>query len=383
MLGLNMFSSRLISLLAAVFLLPANAYAQMETNAQYAFLVDFDTGTVLLNKNGDEAMHPSSMSKLMTSYVVYDQLKQGKITLSDTLPVSEKAWKMGGSKMFVHVGDNVSVEDLIRGVVVQSGNDACIVLAEGIAGSEEAFATMMNETGAKLGLTKSHFVNATGWPDEGHVMSSRDLATLSGHLIRDFPEDYKFYGESSFTYNGITQPNRNRLLGSTLGVDGLKTGHTEVAGYGITLSAKDAVTGRRVILVINGLESDDARVEEGAKLLAYGLKAFENKTLVKEYDVVTTAPVWFGNKERVGLMAASDLKATLPKAAKSKATFKVEFKSPIPAPIKKGQEVATLTVTSEGQEPVKMPLVAAEDVGPARGLDWIKALFTQYLAHRV
>lgn len=368
-------SSRMTPLFIAFFLLISNAYAEIETKASYAFMVDFDTGAVLMNKGGDEVMHPSSMSKLMTTYVVYQQIKQGKIKLSDTFHVSEKAWKMAGSKMFVHVGDDISVEDLIRGVVIQSGNDACIVLAEGIAGSEEAFADMMNQTAKKLGLGKSHFVNATGWPDEGHVMSARDLATLSSHIIRDFPEDYKYYGETSFTYSGITQPNRNRLLGGSLGVDGLKTGHTEIAGYGITLSAKDPVTNRRVILVVNGLASDNERVEEGAKLIAYGLKAFENKTLMKAGTTVTNAPVWFGDKERIELVAKSDVVATLPKASSEKTTYNVVFESPIPSPISKGQEVAKLTIQAANQEPIVVPLLAAESVAPARGLNWIKAMF--------
>lgn len=374
------FSHALAALLVSFLVTSTAAFAQLETNASHAFMVDFDTGAVLLNKEGDASMHPSSMSKLMTSYVVYDQIKRGKLKLTDTFKVSEKAWKMGGSKMFVHVGDLVTVDDLIRGVVVQSGNDACIVLAEGIAGSEEAFAQMMNETAKKIGLKNSHFVNATGWPDEQQVMSPRDLATLAAHLIRDFPDDYKIYSERSFTYNGISQPNRNRLLDSTLGVDGLKTGHTEIAGYGITLSAVDPATKRRVILVINGLESDNARVEEGAKLLAYGLKAFENKTLFSAGQRVAEAPVWFGAKEHVGLVSSNNVTVTLPKSSTTKQRMVLNYQSPLSTPITKGQELAVLSVETEGQEPVKIPLVAEHDVAPARGLAWIKAFFTQYLS---
>ncbi len=359
----------------------STAQAQIETNATYAYMEDFDTGTVLMNKGGDVVMHPSSMSKLMTSYVVYEQIKQGKLKFTDTFPVSEKAWKMGGSKMFVHVGDQVKVEDLIRGVVTQSGNDACVVLAEGIAGSEEAFALMMNETAKRIGLTKSHFVNATGWPDEEHVMSAQDLAILARRIINDFPDEYKYYSEKEFTYNGITQPNRNRLLGSTLGVDGLKTGHTELAGYGITLSAKDASSNRRVILVINGLQSDDERVAEGAKLLGYGLKAFENKTIVEAGKPLTDLPVWFGSKERVSVVAEKDVVMTLPKATNSNVRMNVEFDSPVKTPIQKGQQIATLSVTIPNQPAMSLPLVASDDVAPARGISWIKAFISQFITN--
>lgn len=367
--------------LFAIFLTCASpAYAQIETAAQYAYMIDYDTGAVLLNKGGEEPMHPSSMTKMMTSYIVYDQIHKGKLTMDSTFPVSEKAWKMGGSKMFVHVGDLVPLRDLVRGIDIQSGNDACIVVAEGIAGSEEAFATMMNETAKKLGMTSSHFVNATGWPDEGHIMTAKDLTTLAKHLIHDFPEEYKIYAETEFTYNGITQPNRNRLLGSSLGVDGVKTGHTDVAGYGITLSAKDPVTGRRVIAVVNGTESDNARMEEGAKVLSYGLKAFENKTLIAANTKLTDAPVWFGDKERVGLNVQDSFIATMPKASNIKPKLSVSFNAPLSAPIKQGDKVAELTLTLPDAEPVIVPLVAAENVEKAKGFTWLKALFTQYLA---
>ena len=232
--------------------LPTQA-ATMETQAEEAFLVDFQTGAVLLDKNADVRMPPSSMSKMMTAYMVFERLKDGRLSLDDELPVSEKAWRKGGSKMFVEVGDQVRVEDLLRGVIVQSGNDACIVLAEGLAGSEEAFAEQMTAKGREIGLTGSNFTNATGWPDENHYVTARDLATLAERIIVDHPEYYHYYSEKEFTWNDIRQGNRNPLLYRNVGADGLKTGHTEAAGYGLTASAMQ--NGRRLLLVVNGLPS--------------------------------------------------------------------------------------------------------------------------------
>lgn len=343
----------------------AAARADMETNAKFAMMVDYDTGAALLSKNADEPMPPSSMSKLMTAYALYSRIKAGRVKLDDSFLVSEKAWRMQGSKMFVHVGDSVKVEDLIRGIVIQSGNDACIVVAEGLSGSEEAFAQELNRIGKEIGLNSSHFVNSTGWPDEGHLMTARDLATLARRIISDFPEHYHFYSEREFTYSGITQPNRNRLLASTIGVDGLKTGHTEVAGYGITLSAKDPKSGRRLILVINGLESDNARVEEGDKLLRYGFREFENRTLVKAGMAVDTLPVWYGEKESVTLVPEKDMVVTLPHKAEG-IRFVLEAASPVKAPVAKGTKLADLKISlPDRNEPMVVPLVAAEDVPEA------------------
>lgn len=363
------------ALILVGFTLPAQA---MESIAPYAFMVDYETGAVLLNKEGDTQMPPSSMSKLMTSYIISQELEEGKITLDTTFPVSEKAWKMGGSKMFVHVGDMVSVSDLLRGIIVQSGNDACIVAAEGIAGSEAAFAERMNAVATKLGLSKSHFVNATGWPDEGHVMSPRDLAALASHIIKDFPQEYALYAEKEFTYGGITQPNRNRLLNSSLGVDGLKTGHTEAGGYGITLSAKDAESGRRVILVLNGLTSDDERVQEGSRLLSIGLKAYINKQLVKAGQHIANAKVWFGEKDEIALSADQSIVTTLPKDTDTGVTYTLSYLSPLPAPIAQGEHVADLLVQVKGQETLRVPLVAAEAVGEATGITWFESLIESW-----
>ncbi|MCE2926843.1 MAG: D-alanyl-D-alanine carboxypeptidase [Rickettsiales bacterium] len=338
----------------------------IETSAKHAYLIDATTGTVLLNKDGEVAMPPSSMSKLMTAYVLFSRLKEGRVKLTDEFTVSEKAWRTQGSKTFVHVGDKVPVETLIRGIIVQSGNDACVTVAENISGSEEAFAAEMNRIGKEIGLTGSNFVNSTGWPDEGHVMTARDLAHLASRLIMDFPEYYHYYSEREFTYNKITQQNRNRLLASDIGVDGLKTGHTEVAGYGITLSAKKGE--RRVILTVNGLESDNARVEEGDRLLRWALREFENKKLLSAGQKLDDAPVWFGTSQTVSLVANDDVLMTLPVSAASNLTMTLKYNSPIAAPIVKGTHVADVIVSAPGLEPQTIQIVAGEDVSKLSGI---------------
>jgi D-alanyl-D-alanine carboxypeptidase (penicillin-binding protein 5/6) len=336
---------------------PAGA---IETEAREAFLIDLETGTVLLDKNAEQRMPPASMSKIMTTYLVFERLKDGRLTLDDELPVSEKAWRKGGSKMFVELGSRVRIEDLLRGVIVQSGNDACIVLAEGLAGSEEAFAEEMTATGRKIGLKDSNFVNATGWPDPDHWMTARDLAWLARRIIEDFPEYYSYYSETEFTWSGIRQPNRNPLLYTALGADGLKTGHTEEAGYGLTASAER--DGRRVILVVNGLGSEKARAEESARLIGWAFREFENYVLLEPNEVAEQAKVWYGQSDTVPLVAPEAIKATLSRKAKSEMTVKVVYDGPLPAPIEKGQQVATLVVTSPDTEPLEFPLQAGERV---------------------
>ncbi|MFN7000411.1 MAG: D-alanyl-D-alanine carboxypeptidase family protein, partial [Elioraea tepidiphila] len=249
----------------------------IDTLARHALIVDFATGATLLEKDADVPMPPASMSKLMTAYVVFELLRDGRLRLDQELPVSERAWRMGGSKMFVEVNTTVKVEDLLRGVIVQSGNDACIVLAEAISGSEEQFSELLNERGRAIGLTNSTFRNSTGWPHPQHRMSCRDLALLAARLIHDFPDYYRYYAERSFRFNNITQENRNPLLYRNVGADGLKTGHTEESGFGLTASAVQ--DGRRVILVVNGLPSMRARSEESERLMRWAFTEFENVRL--------------------------------------------------------------------------------------------------------
>lgn len=362
----------------AVLWSATSAHAEFETTAKYAYMLDAQTGAVLLDKNSAEAMNPSSMSKLMTLYVLFDELKRGNITLETPFKVSENAWKKGGSKMFVHMDTDVLVEDLIRGIIVQSGNDACIVVAENIAGSEEQFANRMNAAAKEIGLTQSHFKNATGWPDPEHVMSAQDIAKLSAAIIRDFPDYYPYFAEKEFTYANITQQNRNRLVGGGLGVDGLKTGHTEVAGYGIALAAKDSDSGRRVILVINGLDSDSARIGEGAKLLSYGLKGFDNQVLARKDQVLGELPVWFGTRDRVKVAVGADLVMTIDKSAEQP-TASIQAMTPVKSPIKAGDQLATLVLTQSDGAQRSVPLVATQDVDKATGLRWFKAFIFQHM----
>lgn len=339
--------------------------AAIETLAREAIVVDMTTGAVLFEKAADQRMPPASMSKIMTTYMLFSRLKEGKITLDDTLPVSENAWRRGGavsdgSTMYLKLGERVKVSDLIQGIIVQSGNDACIVVAEGLSGSEEAFATEMNKKAKEIGLKNSVFRNSTGLPDPDHVMTPRDLMILAERMITDFPEFYHFYSEKNFTYNGIKQGNRNPLLYKGIGVDGLKTGHTKEAGYCLTASAKQGE--RRLVLVVTGLPSMQARSEESERLLDWGFREFENVALFKSGETVETAEVWLGAEETVPLQAQSDIVMTIPRKARDGMKVTVVYDGPIPAPIHKGDRIATLAVSAPGIPTVEQPLVAGADV---------------------
>ena len=344
--------------------LPSHA---IETEARNVILIDDVTGTVLFEKDADAAVPPSSMSKIMTVYMVFQRLAEGTLKLDDSFVVSEKAWRKGGSKMFVNIDDRVTVEDLLRGIIVQSGNDACIVIAEGLAGGEDAFAVEMTEVGDTIGLENSVFKNASGWPQEGHVMSVRDLARLVNRTIHDFPQYYHYYAETEFTYADITQPNRNPLLGRTPGVDGLKTGHTKAGGYGLTTSAER--DGRRLILVMNGLPSTRVRARESERLLEFGYREFRNYALFQKSESVVEADVWLGDSATVPLVVEDGLTITLPRKSRRKMEVTVNYESPIPAPLAKGARVATLVVNAPGTPTLEVPLVAGIDVeklGPFR-----------------
>jgi D-alanyl-D-alanine carboxypeptidase (penicillin-binding protein 5/6) len=334
--------------------------AAFESRAREALLIDATTGAVLLEKESDRPMPPASMSKIMTVYLVFEALKDGRLSLDGTLPVSEKAWRMGGSKMFVEVGKQIRVEDLLRGVIVQSGNDACIVLAEGLAGSEEAFAELMNRKAGELGMNDSRFANATGWPHPEQRMSARDLGTLALRTITDFPDYYPYYAETNFTFTKIKQGNRNPLLYKNLGADGLKTGHTEEAGYGLTGSAVQ--DGRRLIVVVNGLKSMRERGSESQSLITWGFREFNNYPLFVAGDTVEEAPVWQGQAKTVPLVLAKDLTVTLPRNSRKKMTVTVRHDGPIQTPIEAGQEVATLVIAAPGAETVEVPLQAGASV---------------------
>ncbi|MCH7544308.1 MAG: D-alanyl-D-alanine carboxypeptidase [Proteobacteria bacterium] len=362
---------------AALFLyLVAAPAAALETIAKQAILMDAQTGTVLLEKNADDTMPPSSMSKLMTVYMVFERLKNGSLTLDDKLPVSKKAWRKGGSKMYVLVGKSVRVEDLLRGIIVQSGNDATIVVAEGLSGTEEAFAIEMTKKGQEIGLENSVFRNASGWPEEGHYMTARDIALLSKRTIDDFPDYYHYYAETSFTFSGIRQGNRNPLIYRNMGADGLKTGHTEAGGFG--LAASVIRDGRRLILVVNGIENAQSRANESQRLIEWGFREFANFALFRAGETVDEANVWLGTEAKVPLILEQDLVLTLPKRARRTAKVKVVYTAPIPAPITDGAEIAKLVITAPGLDDLVVPLMAGAEVRRLGFLGRISAAI-QYL----
>ncbi len=336
----------------------------LDTQARWAVIIDFNSGATLLDKDADAQMPPSSMTKLMTIYLVYGLLKAGRLNLNQELPVSEKAWKMQGSKMFVPLGGSVRVEDLIRGLIVQSGNDACIVLAEAVAGSEDQFVELMNAKAKEFGLTNTHYRNCTGWPDPDQKMSCRDIASLAKHLIQDFPEYYHYDNERSFKYGGIEQQNRNPLVQKGI-ADGLKTGHTESGGYGLVASA---IRGeRRVILVVNGLASMHARREESERLLEWSFREFEDVVLFTAADTVESAKVWLGTHSTVPLVGGRDLVITMPRQWRQSAKIEVQYQSPVAAPIDRGEVLGKLIVSGQGVPAMEMPLLAGADV-PRLGL---------------
>lgn len=357
----------LLALLLTVFIVfPARA--QIDTIAKQAIIVDADTGAILLEKAANDKMPTSSMSKVMTMYMVFEALKQEHLKLADSLLVSEKAWKTGmteGSRMFIQVGTNVKVEDLIRGVIVQSGNDASVALAEGVAGTEQAFVDAMNVRAKELGLANSHFMNADGMPDPEHYSTARDLAVLAFRIMKDFPEYYHYFGEKDFTYNKIKQANRDPLLGRVPGADGLKTGHTEAAGYGLIGSAKR--DGRRLILVMNGLASEKDRQEEGIKLMEWAFRNFENKKILSKGETVDSAKVWLGREAQVPLVAATDLTVVLPRAKRSDLKLTVKYNGPVKAPVSAGDKIAKLLVEVPDQKPVEVELLAGAD-NPRKGM---------------
>ena len=352
------------------------AAPSFETDAPIAYMTDLSSGAVLFEKNADKQIPPASMAKMMTVYVAFDLIQKGKLKLDDKFRVNEETWKKWnnqGSTMFLGVGDQVSVRELLHGIVTLSGNDACVVLAEGIAGTEPAFVGLMNKRAKELGMSRSRFGNSNGWPDEGVTMvTARDLAKLGSATVNNFPKLYDaFYGQDAFEWNGITQSNRNPLMGKVAGADGLKTGHTEEAGYGFTGSAEQK--GRRLVSVLAGLDSYGGRIEESVKFMNWGFNAWEPKKLFDKGTKVQNAEVQLGDSSTVSLVAARDLFATIPKASDGKISMKVTYNGPIKAPIVKGQPIATLVVTTADAGQQSVPLVAGEDVGEAGFFDRVWA----------
>lgn len=361
----RLFCFSLFSVLLLIGTIPHAWAAAFETKASHAVLVDGETGAVLFEKEGDVLMAPASMTKLMTMTLLFEALKEGRLTLTDTFKISENAWRRGGaasgsSTMFAEVNSRISIEDLIRGVIIQSGNDACIAIAEGLSGSEEAFAEEMTRRGRELGLKQATFRNSTGWPDPDHRMTAIDLAILARHHIYDLGDYYHYYSEPEFTWNGITQTNRNPLLYFNMGVDGLKTGHTEESGYGLVASAER--NGRRLILVTNGLSSERERAEESERLLQWGFREFESYELFVAGEVVENAEVWQGTYDLVPLVVAEEVKLILTRAARRDMTVTVNFDGPVPAPIRAGQEIGTLVISAPDTPTNTFPVYAGANV---------------------
>jgi D-alanyl-D-alanine carboxypeptidase (penicillin-binding protein 5/6) len=335
--------------------------AAFETAAKAAIVIDHRTGRELFAKNPDLPVPPASMSKLMTALLVFEEIEAGRLKLDDTLPVSERAWRTGGSKMFVKVGERVRVEDLLRGMIIQSGNDACVVFAEALAGSEAAFVERMNRRAQELGLTNSRFKNSTGLHDPEHLMSVRDLATLASRIIREHPRFYRYYGEKEFEYAKIRQPNRNPLLQAGVpGVDGVKTGYTEEAGYGLVVSAER--NGRRIIAVLAGLETLRQRRTEAELLLEYAFREFQEYKLFGAGETVVQVPVWFGASSTVPAVAKELVGVTLRREERKELKVVARYEAPLPAPIAAGQEIGRLEVSVAGRELFAVPLLAGAAV---------------------
>jgi serine-type D-Ala-D-Ala carboxypeptidase (penicillin-binding protein 5/6) len=338
----------------------AQGIAPLETDARHIILIEEATGDVLVAKDADAAMPTSSMSKVMTMYMVFDALRNGRLKLDDKLKTSQRAFKQEGSRMFLKAGDEASVEDLIRGVIVQSGNDAAVVLAESLGVSEERFADIMTAKAQELGMTHSHFTNATGLPDSEHYSTARDLATLALAMISTFPEDYHYYSEKEFTYNNIKQGNRNPLLYRNIGVDGLKTGHTEEAGFG--LIASGVRDGRRLVMVVNGLNDMQERADEAAKILEWGYREFGLYPALRKGDKVAEAKVWLGTEQTVPLVPQKDVFLSLPRRARSGLKVTLNYAQPVPAPVGKGKVLGAVVITAPGKNAMEIPLVAGKEV---------------------
>ena len=346
-------------ILFLIFFFLSKPLFAIDSIAETALVMDISTGEILLDKNSNMRTYPSSMTKIMTVLVAFEKIKNGTLSLDQEFLVSKKAWKKGGSKMFIEVDERVKVFDLLLGIVVQSGNDASIALAEGISGTEETFAIEMNNLAKKIGLTDTNFVNSSGWPNDSHYTTAKDLALLAKYTVENHPELYQMYELNEFTYNGIKQDNRNPLLLTFDGADGFKTGYTEAAGYGIVGSAERG--GRRLIIVLNGLESSRSRAQESLRLMDWGFNNFELVNFFKKNEIVFQANTWLGKKEKVDLVAIEDIKLSIPKAQLSSANVDVLIEEPIQTPISKGDVIANLQI-SYADKKVSFPLAAGESI---------------------
>ena len=356
----------------------AKASSDVPTVAEYVFVTDFSSGRVLMEKQHDLPMKPASMAKIMTTYIVFDRIAEGSLALSDQFVVSEKAWKMGGSRSFLQAGRSYSLDELLHGVIIQSGNDAAVVIAEGISGSEENFVAEMNMTAKKLGMTKTRFTNATGWPHPDLTTTAEDLGILATAMIRNFPAEtypdlYPIYGKKTYTLNKIKQGNRNPLLygksAANNGVDGLKTGYTSESGYGLVASAER--DGQRVIMVLNGMKSKKERASESRRLMDFIFREYRNYNFFTAGEVIDQAEVWLGEARHVSLVLEDGFSKVLSRSERAKTELSVNWSGPVPAPITKGQKIGELVIKTEGKTTDTVPLLAAEDVRQLGMLDRI------------
>ena len=350
--------------LLVVFISAANAAVPIPAPPQVAakqfIIVDVNSGQVLAEKDADAQAEPASITKLMTSYVIYKELEAGRMSMDDVVTISEKAWRMGGSRMYVEVDSKVSVHDLMKGLIIQSGNDATVALAEHVAGTERAFVDLMNQYATDLGMSNTYFVNSTGWPAEGHLTSARDIATLAVAVIREFPGHYAWYKEKVYTYNDIKQYNRNKLLWSDDSVDGIKTGHTESAGYCLVASAQRS--DMRLITVVLGTDSEKSRASVSQSLLNYGFRFFETHKLYAAGEILNRSRVWKGDSDKVSLGLIEDLYITIPRGSYGQLEAVMDVDASIVAPLNKGSQHGAVRVTLAEEEMLQAPLVALESV---------------------
>ena len=360
---MNLFFRLLIVFFIFILSFKTLLSANFLSKANFALVVDFQTGAILYEKNATSKVYPASMSKLMTLYILFEEIENGNYTLDTKLEVSEKAWRKGGSKMFLEMGKDVSVKDLLKGIIIQSGNDACIVVAENISGDESSFADLMNKKAKEIGLYNSNFTNSTGWPDENHYMTASDLAILSSRIIKDFPQFFYLFKEKKFSYNNISQNNRNPLLYSYNFADGLKTGYTEDSGY--SLAAAAVKSNRRLILILSGLNSEKERKDEAKKLFEWAFKNFVNISLYKKEDVVQQIDVWIGKKAVTDLYSKQDIIFTVKKENRKNFQAKVIFDNPVVAPINTETAYGKLVVGNTTNGVLEYPLYSKEIIEKA------------------
>ena len=342
------------------FLFYSSSIFAIDTKANEAIVIDYNTNEVLFEKNSDSKISPASLTKIMTVYVVFDRINNSSLTTQDNCTVSSKAYKIGGSRMFLEIDKKVSIEDLLRGIIIQSGNDASIAIAECLSGTENDFAILMNQYARELGMLNTNFTNASGWPEENHFSTVRDIGILSNNLIKNFPESYNYFNETTFTYNEIKQPNRNKLLSHVDGSDGLKTGYTKDSGWGIAGSSLR--NERRITVVISGTNSSRSRLNESSNLINWAFRETTEKQILKKNQVIKTIDTWLGNKSNVDMIVKENFNTIVSFDQIKLIKSSIEYQNPLPAPIEKGQEIGKIIILIPGKDKIDIPLVSNKDV---------------------